>query len=78
MGGDAAGSGRAPPCDAFSWTCADPSGPTPRLENTHARPVQVIHPLANRDEDLGNPFNDVLIADVFNLNRRPGAIYLAV
>ncbi len=64
--------------EAFNWTCADPSAPTPLLEDTHARPVEVIHPLVNRDEDLANPFNDVLIADVFNLNRRPGAIYLAI
>jgi ATP-dependent helicase YprA (DUF1998 family) len=64
--------------DAFGWTCLDSSAPTPRLEGTHGRPVEVIHPLANRDDDLGNPFNDALIADVFNLNRRPGAIYLTV
>lgn len=64
--------------DAFSWTCADPSAATPLLENTHARPVEVIHPLTNRDDDLADPFNNVLIADVFNLNRRPGAIYLAI
>jgi hypothetical protein len=64
--------------EAFSWTCVDPSAPTPLLENTHGRAVEVIHPLAYRDEDLANPLNVVLIADVFNLNRRPGAIYLAV
>lgn len=64
--------------DAFNWRCADPGAAAPLLEDTHGRPVEVIHPLANRDDDLGNPFADTLIADVFNLNRRPGAIFLAL
>jgi hypothetical protein len=40
--------------------------------------VEVIHPLVNRDDGLMDPGADALIADVFNLNRRPGEIYLAV
>lgn len=63
---------------AFDWRCDDPTAPVPRLEDTHGRPVDVIHPLANDDQAVMNPFADVLVCDVFNLNRRPGAIYLAV
>lgn len=63
---------------AFDWHCDDPTAPVPRLENTHGRPVDVIHPLANDDQAVMNAFADVLVCDVFNLNRRPGAIYLAV
>jgi hypothetical protein len=63
---------------AFDWRCEDPNAPMPRLEDTHGRPVDVVHPLANHDASAMNPFSDVLVCDVFNLNRRPGAVYLAV
>jgi hypothetical protein len=45
-----------------------------RLEDTHGRPVDVIHPLANHDQTLLDPQAKVLLCDFFNLNRRPGAI----
>ncbi len=63
---------------AFDWRCDDPSALEPQLEDTHARPVSVVHPLANHDEAVADPFAQILVADVFNLNRRPGAVYLAI
>jgi hypothetical protein len=64
--------------EAFDWSCPDLDADVPRLENTHGRPVEVVHPLADRDRGLADPEGAVVIADVFNLNRRPGAIYLIV
>jgi Lhr-like helicase len=63
---------------AFDWHCDDPNAEIPRLEGTHGRAVEVVHPLANCDQAVTNPSATVLICDVFNLNRRPGAVYLAV
>jgi len=38
--------------EAFSWKCKDAAAPPPVLEETHGRPVEVIHRLANRDDDI--------------------------
>ena len=38
--------------------------------------MKVIHPLVNQDVFLQNNEAPVLIVDVFNLNRRPGELYL--
>jgi len=50
---------------------------TPQHQTHGQRPVTVVHPLANRDAEIEDP-NATVVADVFNLNRRPGEIYLAV
>ena len=50
----------------------------PRIEGTHWRPIEVVHPLRNVDASAGDPRAPTLVCDVFNLNRRPGAIYLAL
>jgi len=63
---------------APTWACADPFADTPLIETHGQRRVEVIHPLVNRDKDLLNAMAPMLVADVFNLNRRPGEIYLAV
>jgi Lhr-like helicase len=60
------------------WRCGDPDADVPRIETHGQRPVDVVHPLANCDDQLRDRRAAVLIADVFNLNRRPGEIYLAV
>lgn len=60
------------------WSCPDPSAVEPLIEGTHDRPIRVVHPLANIDNELADPHPSVIVADVFNLNRRPGAIYLAL
>jgi Lhr-like helicase len=62
---------------APAWACDDPTADEPIL-TTHGRDVHVVHPLANRDEELRNVSSPTVVADVFNLNRRPGEIYLAV
>ncbi len=50
----------------------------PSIETHGQRSVEVIHPLTNRDSELADVDAPVLVTDVFNLNRRPGEIYLAV
>jgi len=60
------------------WSCADPGADVPSIQTHGQRSVEVIHPLANRDSELADVDAPVLVADVFNLNRRPGEIYLAV
>jgi hypothetical protein len=66
--------------DAFApyWSCSDPRAGVPSIQTHGQRPIEVIHPLANRDSELKNGDTPVLLADVFNLNRRPGEIYLAI
>ena len=59
------------------WTCTDPTADAPIVE-THARPVRVVHPLANRDAEVRDASALEVVVDIFNLNRRPGEIYLAV
>ena len=60
------------------WTCSDPAATVPVIETHGQRKIEVVHPLVNRDSELIDPNTSPLIADVFNLNRRPGEIYLAV
>jgi Lhr-like helicase len=60
------------------WSCADPTAHLPSIQTHGQRPVEVVHPLVNRDAELADKDAAVLVADVFNLNRRPGEIYLAV
>src|SRR6266545_2985600 len=60
------------------WSCPDPRAAEPLIEGTHDRPIRVVHPLANTDDELADLHATVNVADVFNLNRRPGAIYLAI
>jgi len=66
--------------DAFApfWSCVDPEADVPTIQTHGQRTVEVIHPLANRDLQLQDANTPVLVADIFNLNRRPGEIYLAV
>lgn len=66
--------------EAFApyWTCPDPTALVPVIETHGQRTIQVVHPLANRDLALRDSNAPALVADVFNLNRRPGEIYLAV
>jgi len=66
--------------DAFApfWSCADPQADVPSIQTHGQRSVDVIHPLANRDSELEDADAAELVADFFNLNRRPGEIYLAV
>ena len=40
--------------------------------------LDVVHPLANVDTTVADPRAPVVCIDVFNLNRRPGAVYLAL
>jgi hypothetical protein len=61
--------------DAFGWFCDDPAALEPLVETEVGRRIQVIHPLADRDADLLNS-GAVVLCDVFNLNRRPGRVYL--
>jgi Lhr-like helicase len=60
------------------WKCADVDVAVPVIETHGSRVIEVLHPLANRDAELVDPNALTMIADVFNLNRRPGEIYLAV
>jgi hypothetical protein len=60
------------------WHCSDTSTSEPLIEGTHGRPIRVIHPFWNADDQLADHNAAEVIADVFNLNRRPGAIYLAI
>jgi Lhr-like helicase len=63
--------------EAFpSWGCDDPQATRPLLTTHGQRELQVIHPLANEDVLLQNTEAPLVTADVFNLNRRPGEIYL--
>ena len=60
------------------WSCDEPEAAVPLIQTHGPRTVEVVHPLANRDGELGDANAPILVADVFNLNRRPGEIYLAV
>ncbi len=60
------------------WKCDDPTAGVPVIETHGQRTVELVHPLANRDSELLDPNAAVLVADFFNLNRRPGEIYLVV
>ena len=66
--------------DAFApyWACADSTAAVPVIETHGVRTIHVVHPLVNHDDALRDPSATALVADVFNLNRRPGEIYLAV
>jgi len=73
-------------CASFErWRCDDPTAKVP-LIRTHRkkRPVVVAHPLAESDGPHGRPSDppdpdtSPVQADVFTINRRPGAIYLEV
>jgi hypothetical protein len=55
------------------WNCGDAGAKNP-LITTHRRPLKILHPLA--DQTIGG--GGEVSGDVFNLNRRPGAVYLAV
>jgi MrfA Zn-binding domain len=58
------------------WACDDPVAERPVIRTHAARPLQVIHPLVNEDTLLQSADAPLVTADVFNLNRRPGEIYL--
>jgi hypothetical protein len=60
---------------AFDWTCSNPNGDVP-VVLTDRRPLQVVHPFADLDDAVRSRRNTAAVCDVFNLNRRPGAIYL--
>lgn len=61
---------------AFEWSCPDPGAEVPLLK-TDRRSVEVVHPFADRD-DLLRSRSSTAVCDFFNLNRRPGAIYLVL
>jgi hypothetical protein len=69
---------RVRPLDARLRHYRTPATDTPVIETHGQRPLHVIHPLANQDALLQNREAPLLIADVFNLNRRPVEIYLVV
>jgi Lhr-like helicase len=60
------------------WSCADAGADVPSIRTHGERGIEVVHPLANRDAEFEDANARVVVADVFNLNRRPGEIYLAV
>ncbi len=62
--------------EAFDWTCDEPEAPEPVMDTVSARHVRLVHPLANRDQALLRGSADEVLCDVFNLDRRPGEIYL--
>jgi hypothetical protein len=64
--------------DAFDWRCDDVNATVPHIQTISRRPLRVIHPLSDRDVDLYEAESDEAICDVFNLNRRPGRVYLEV
>jgi hypothetical protein len=55
------------------WSCADATAKDP-VVTTHRRLLRVVHPLA----DCGAGGGAAVNRDIFNLNLRPGAVYLAV
>ena len=63
--------------EAFDWRCEDPQAPVPRVL-TDRRPLDVVHPFTDRDNILQTRGSMPAVCDVFNLNRRPGAIYLVL
>lgn len=63
---------------AFEWQCPYPDAPEPVLETHRDRAVQVIHPLRNHPDALVGGNQHELLADVYNFDRRPGRVYLAV
>lgn len=60
------------------WACQDPRAAEPMITGTHDRDIRITHPLAAPDDELQDPWAATLVCDVFNLNRRPGAVYLAL
>lgn len=60
------------------WVCADPRATEPVITGTHDRDVRITHPFSAPDDELADPGAAHLVVDVFNLNRRPGAVYLAL
>jgi len=63
-------------CEAFQWRCQDPTAAVPRL-TTHGRDVELLHPLSD-DPRVAGGDGQVVLADVFNFDRRPGETYLLV
>jgi ATP-dependent helicase YprA (DUF1998 family) len=63
-------------CEAFEWRCENPTAPVPRL-STHGRDVDLLHPLTD-DPRVATGDGQVVLADAFNFDRRPGETYLAV
>ncbi|HZU17016.1 MAG TPA: DEAD/DEAH box helicase [Candidatus Dormibacteraeota bacterium] len=62
--------------ETFGWTCDDPEAPEPLID-AGTRRIRVVHPLADHDRELREPGREEILCDVFNLDRRPGEIYLA-
>jgi hypothetical protein len=60
------------------WACADPSAAEPQITGTHDRDIRITHPLQAPDDEVQDPSSAVLVCDTFNLDRRPGAVYLAL
>ena len=67
-------------CNGLSnvWSCIDPAAPEPIISSKHgSREIRIIHPLRDVDAHLLSSARNIVYADVFNLHRRPGAVYLA-
>jgi hypothetical protein len=62
--------------EAFGWQCADPTAAEPVIDTAIGLPLRVAHPLADHDQGMAGSAPE-RICDVFNLNRRPGEVYLA-
>ncbi|MDA0169818.1 DEAD/DEAH box helicase [Solirubrobacter taibaiensis] len=67
-------------CETFPrWECADPDSPEPVINVTkRGREMRVLHPLKDGAPETGENGKPVDNCDVFNLDRRPGAVYLAL
>ena len=63
---------------AFEWHCLDIDEPEPVLDTHRGRAVRVIHPLRNHPDALIGGNARELLADIYNFDRRPGRIYLAL
>jgi hypothetical protein len=65
--------------EAFEWTCADPEADEPVLvTHRRARPVRLVHPLRHHPDAPAGGTAAEMLADVYNFDRRPGRVYLAV
>ncbi|MHB1344023.1 MAG: DEAD/DEAH box helicase [Thermoleophilia bacterium] len=66
-------------CDGLpGWSCDDPGAAEPTIVSKYgSSEITIIHPLRDRDEALLSRTWRSVDADVFNLHRRPGAVYLA-
>jgi ATP-dependent helicase YprA (DUF1998 family) len=62
--------------EAFDWKCDEPEVEEPMIDTGGARRVRVVHPLANLDGELLGADGREVVCDVFNLDRRPGEVYL--